>query len=67
MSVEVRAVVGIDQLERWVAIHNEVRPDDPQTTGAKALVRAEAKRDYHNVVREAEASLPLVHPAVTFR
>jgi GNAT superfamily N-acetyltransferase len=41
VSVEVRAVVGIDQLERWVAVHNEVRPDDPQTAGAKALVRAE--------------------------
>jgi GNAT superfamily N-acetyltransferase len=41
VSVEVRAVSGIDQLERWVAVHNEVRPDDPQTAGAKALIRAE--------------------------
>lgn len=31
------------------------------------VVQAETDRDYHAVVREAEASLPLVHPAVTFR
>jgi GNAT superfamily N-acetyltransferase len=31
----------MDQLECWVAVHNEVRPDDPQTAAARALIRAE--------------------------
>ena len=40
MSVEIRPVSGMDDLERWVAVHNEVRRDDPATADAKALVRA---------------------------
>jgi GNAT superfamily N-acetyltransferase len=30
----------MEQLERWVAVQNEVRPDDPETTAMKALIRA---------------------------
>jgi GNAT superfamily N-acetyltransferase len=41
VTIEIAPVSGMEQLERWVAVHNEVRPDDPQTAGAKALVRAE--------------------------
>jgi len=40
MDFEIRPVSGMDDLERWVALHNEVRPDDPVTTDAKAMVRA---------------------------
>ena len=40
MSVEVQVVSGMAQLERWVAVQNEVRPDDPETTSMKALIRA---------------------------
>jgi GNAT superfamily N-acetyltransferase len=40
MAVDIRPVSGRDDLERWVAVHNRVRRDDPATTDAKALVRA---------------------------
>ena len=40
MTIEIRPVSGMAELERWVAIHNEVEPDDTVTTDAKALVRA---------------------------
>ena len=41
MTIEIKPVSGMEQLERWVAVHNEVRPDDPATAEAKALIRAE--------------------------
>jgi GNAT superfamily N-acetyltransferase len=40
VQIEIRPVSGMDDLERWVAVHNQVRLDDPATTDAKALVRA---------------------------
>jgi GNAT superfamily N-acetyltransferase len=40
VEIEIRPVSGMDDLERWVAVHNQVRLDDPATTDAKALVRA---------------------------
>jgi GNAT superfamily N-acetyltransferase len=41
MAIDVRPVSGMDQLARWVAVHNEVRPDDPLTVEGRALIRAE--------------------------
>jgi GNAT superfamily N-acetyltransferase len=41
VTIEITPVSGMEQLERWVAIHNEIRPDDPATTEHKALIRAE--------------------------
>src|SRR4051795_7327418 len=40
VGIDIRPVSGMDDLERWVTVHNQVRLDDPATTGAKALVRA---------------------------
>ena len=40
-AIDIRPVSGIEQLEQWVDVHNEVRPDDPQMAGGKALIRAE--------------------------
>ena len=40
MAIEIRPVSGMEDLERWVALHNQIRPDDPVTVGGKALVRA---------------------------
>jgi GNAT superfamily N-acetyltransferase len=39
-AIEIRPVSGMEDLERWVALHNEIRPDNPSTAGWKALVRA---------------------------
>jgi GNAT superfamily N-acetyltransferase len=41
VAIEVKAVSGMEQLERWVAVQNEVRPDDPESTSMKALIRAQ--------------------------
>lgn len=41
MPVEIRDVSGIDELERWIAVHNEVRADDPANLEQKVLIRAE--------------------------
>jgi GNAT superfamily N-acetyltransferase len=41
MPIEIKAVSGMEQLERWVAIQNEVFPEDPETTSMKALIRAQ--------------------------
>ena len=41
MPIEIKPVSGIEQLERWVAIHNTVRPDDPDSANSRALIRAE--------------------------
>jgi GNAT superfamily N-acetyltransferase len=40
MTIEITPVTGMDQLECWVEIHNAIRPDNPSTAAAKALVRA---------------------------
>jgi GNAT superfamily N-acetyltransferase len=40
MPIEIKQVSGYDELERWVATRNEVLPDDPDTAGMMALVRA---------------------------
>jgi GNAT superfamily N-acetyltransferase len=39
-AIEIRPVSGMEDLERWVALHNEIRPDNPATADWKALVRA---------------------------
>lgn len=41
MPIEITPVSGMEQLERWVALHNEIRPDDPDTAGHKVLLRAQ--------------------------
>jgi GNAT superfamily N-acetyltransferase len=41
MAIEIKPVSGGEQLERWVAVHNEIRPDDPEDASMKALIRAE--------------------------
>jgi ribosomal protein S18 acetylase RimI-like enzyme len=41
VAIDIRPVSGMEQLERWVAVQNEVRPDDPETTSMKALIRAQ--------------------------
>jgi GNAT superfamily N-acetyltransferase len=41
VAIQIRPVDGMDQLERWVAVQNAVYPDDPETTAAKALIRAQ--------------------------
>ena len=40
MTVEIRAASGYADLERWVALRNEVAPDDPDDPAMMALVRA---------------------------
>jgi GNAT superfamily N-acetyltransferase len=40
VTIEIRAVSGYADLERWVATRNEVLPDDPDTVEMMALVRA---------------------------
>ena len=35
MQIEIRPVSGMEQLQRWIDIHNIVRPDDPETVSAK--------------------------------
>jgi GNAT superfamily N-acetyltransferase len=40
VAIDIQPVSGMDQLARWVAVQNEVRPDDPETTSMKALIRA---------------------------
>ena len=44
MAIEITPVEGMEQLERWVALHNEIRPDNPATADAKALVRAHERQ-----------------------
>jgi GNAT superfamily N-acetyltransferase len=41
VAIEIRSVSGIEELERWVAVHNAIRPDDPESTHQKVLIRAE--------------------------
>jgi ribosomal protein S18 acetylase RimI-like enzyme len=41
VPIEIRPVSGMEQLERWVAVRNEVFPDDPENVGMMALVRAQ--------------------------
>jgi GNAT superfamily N-acetyltransferase len=41
VQIEIRDVSGIDELERWIAVHNAVRPDDPANLEQKVLIRAE--------------------------
>ena len=41
VAIEIKAVSGMEQLERWVALHNQIRPDDPESVAMKALIRAE--------------------------
>jgi GNAT superfamily N-acetyltransferase len=41
VTIEVKPVSGTEQLQRWVAVHNEIRPDDPESAPMKALIRAE--------------------------
>jgi GNAT superfamily N-acetyltransferase len=43
VALEITPVAGMEQLERWVAIHNEIRPDDPTTAEGRALVRAQER------------------------
>jgi GNAT superfamily N-acetyltransferase len=43
VAIEIKAVSGGEQLERWVAVHNEIRPDDPEDASMKALIRAEER------------------------
>jgi GNAT superfamily N-acetyltransferase len=40
MPIEIRAVTGYGELERWVAARNEVLADDPDSPEMMALVRA---------------------------
>jgi ribosomal protein S18 acetylase RimI-like enzyme len=40
MAIEIRTVSGYSDLERWVAVRNEVAPDDPDDPAMMALVRA---------------------------
>jgi len=40
MPIEIRQVSGYEELERWVAVRNEVVPDDPDTVELKVLLRA---------------------------
>ena len=40
MTLEIRAVSGYAELERWVEARNEVLPDDPDSAQMMALVRA---------------------------
>jgi len=40
VTLEIRAVTGYSELERWVATRNEVLPDDPDSPEMMALVRA---------------------------
>jgi GNAT superfamily N-acetyltransferase len=39
--IEIRPVSGMEQLERWVALRNTIRPDDPEDAAMKALLRAQ--------------------------
>jgi GNAT superfamily N-acetyltransferase len=39
--IDIKAVSGMEQLKRWVAVHNQIRPDDPEDAAMKALIRAE--------------------------
>jgi GNAT superfamily N-acetyltransferase len=41
MPIEITPVSGMEQLERWVAIQNEVSPDDPEDASMMALIRAQ--------------------------
>jgi GNAT superfamily N-acetyltransferase len=41
VAIEIKAVSGMEQLERWVAVQNEVLPDAPETASMKALIRAQ--------------------------
>jgi mycothiol synthase len=40
MAIEIKAVSGYADLERWVAARNQVFPDDPDSAQMMALVRA---------------------------
>jgi GNAT superfamily N-acetyltransferase len=40
MAIEIKAVSGYAELERWVEARNEVLPDDPDSAQMMALVRA---------------------------
>ena len=40
VAIEIRAVSGYADLERWVAARNEVFPDDPDSAEMMALIRA---------------------------
>ena len=39
-TIEIRTVSGFEELERWVAVRNEVLPDDPESPVMMALIRA---------------------------
>ena len=40
MAIEIKMVSGYAELERWVAVRNEVVPDDTETAARKVLLRA---------------------------
>jgi mycothiol synthase len=40
VAIEIRPVLGYDDLATWVQVRNEVVPDDPETVEMMALVRA---------------------------
>jgi mycothiol synthase len=40
VAIEIRPVIGYDDLATWVEVRNEVVPDDPETVEMMALVRA---------------------------
>jgi ribosomal protein S18 acetylase RimI-like enzyme len=49
MAIEIKPVVGYADLERWVAVRNEVAPDDPDDPAMMALVRA-SELDHVNLL-----------------
>jgi GNAT superfamily N-acetyltransferase len=40
VGIEIRQVLGYEELERWVELRNEVVPDDPVSANRMALIRA---------------------------
>jgi mycothiol synthase len=40
VTVEIKVVSGMAQLEVWVDVHNEICPDDPESAEMMALIRA---------------------------
>jgi hypothetical protein len=43
-AIEIRPVSGMDDLERWVALHNEIGPDNPATAGCSTEDSASPRR-----------------------